>query len=76
MAVVKGISTRDFLIFWWVQWLLIAVGLSFFLDRSVGHLPGTWVLQAFTWAGSVWIMMVGNVMATGSFLARGWRDWP
>ena len=21
-------------------------------------------------------MMVGNVMATGSFLARGWRDWP
>lgn len=34
------------------------------------------VLQTFVWSGIVWMLLVGNHMATGSWILRGLKDWP
>lgn len=57
-----SLGTRAFLVFWYVQWI------------GWGALWS--VLQTFVWSGIVWMLLVGNHMATGSWILRGLKDWP
>ena len=54
----------------WVMQIGQGVLYSEIIDRSAGHLPGTWVLQAFVWAATIGLILLWNHMVTGSIVLR------
>lgn len=75
---IKGASfgTRGFLVFWYVQWIGMGALSSWGIGRLLPFDDAQWVLQTWTWLAVAWMLLVGNHMATGSWILRGLRDWP
>lgn len=69
-------STRAFLAQWYLQNLALGVLWSIYHDRLTGGTEGDWVFTMFVWIAIVWMLLVGNHMATGSWVLRGLRSWP
>lgn len=72
-----SLGTRAFLVFWYVQWIGWGALWSFGISRALPFDDAARsVLQTFVWSGIVWMLLVGNHMATGSWILRGLKDWP
>ena len=62
---------------WYLQLIGFGILQSWFYDHSaLQFMAGSWVFYIFTWVGIAFLLGVGNVMATGSWVLRGLGDWP